>query len=536
MPSIMDLVREYSELEMRRSQRGGMLEPQAEIRYQALKFFLEFDLFPLPSAKIAEQVRSYEKKKPVSTSEINKPAEENIEKEIISAGIKEETLTEPSEPPPSDSVAQELVSVISETSLPVSETPAAPASLETEFPVNKPEEIPAPQVDLKTIETQTQLNKEEVLDMVDAIDEAVENIVIPETAENPDNISATQQATQDNTVLLQDTPAGTEPEKTELVSHIDNAFDNVIAPEDPGRTADQVVLENILPEFPQTITGAKGTEPQAEGITTELPDITEVVLETQPPKEAEPAPVIPAVNEPVTTGPGVNIDELLKPITPSSDAPQPDIASQPINIDEIVPNTQTEEFKPEMPAQTGPNPLQIDFLSGLGIAPQTSPPAPESQVNTDNQPNISIEEILPADFITVAAETNTTKPDRVFIDSPSKAAVHMVDGDARRGIIKELRETMNEVELFDDETFSNSTRIHISDIKAIFVMKHPGEKGTGAEGQRLNVRFKDDRSISGISPDYSDDAAVFTLYPADGTQSARMIIVYRGFVEQVDRL
>jgi len=67
-------------------------------------------------------------------------------------------------------------------------------------------------------------------------------------------------------------------------------------------------------------------------------------------------------------------------------------------------------------------------------------------------------------------------------------------------------------------------------------MKHPQEKSVDASGIRLNVKFKDDRNIIGISPDYSDEAKVFTLIPADSAHSVRLIVIYRDFVDKVERI
>ncbi|MFA6033908.1 MAG: hypothetical protein WC889_13485 [Myxococcota bacterium] len=46
MPSIIDLVSEYYQLDEQRTAAGGELAETSELRYQCLKFFLEFDMVP----------------------------------------------------------------------------------------------------------------------------------------------------------------------------------------------------------------------------------------------------------------------------------------------------------------------------------------------------------------------------------------------------------------------------------------------------------------------------------------------------------
>ncbi|MCX7959070.1 MAG: hypothetical protein N3B13_08495, partial [Deltaproteobacteria bacterium] len=510
-----------------------------EIRYQALKFFLEFDLFPFPQTRPTEQPKYYEKKKSVSSSEIKTDLEDKRAAEYISPDPKAQEQNHSGHGNTStDAAAQELASVISETSLPVSEPNIQPGSPSETVSAGIGSESPAPLSDITNSETEPLLQKEEVLDMVDAIDEAVENIVIPEGPKSEENLKDSQclDTAETTPVSLQNLKT-TEEENKDISAHIDSAFENVIQAEDPGKTADQVVLENVLPEFPSVSEEVKTNEV--------LPD-TIVSVPVEPVKEVQEGISVPeggetlpksVLNEAETSSiPSVNVEELLITPEPVQIPTQSNPAEPAINIDEIIMNMPAEETKEPVSKNSEINPLQIDFLSGLGMTTPQPEVFSDKKEAAESQPTISIEEILPADFIVPESPSPRQVSDRVLIDSPVKAAVHMVDGDARRGIIRELRESYSEVELFDDETFGHSTKIPVSDIKAVFIMKQAGEKSIEINGQRLNVRFRDERSISGIAPEYSDEAAVFILYPYESAQSARMIIVYRGFVDQVEKL
>ncbi len=538
MPSIMDLVREYSELEIKRNQRGGMLDPQSEIRYQALKFFLEFDLFPLPLIKPVEQTKNYERHKPTSRPEIKKIAEEKTILPDTPAEVEEKTDILVESKPATDNIANELASVISSTSLPTDDAMPLPEekidpNLNTTAQTSQKEERDT---------TEKQI-KEEVLDMVDAIDEAVQNIVLPEatppevtqnletspsapSSESSETAKAPAESIQDNII-----------DKTDLSTHIDNAFDNVIQLEDSGKIADEVVLENVLPEFPDKSVKTSDKK-QEEVLPRSVLDTTNAIFEITPtiePKQNQQEIDATPVQDISPSAPAINIEELLSTEPPAEESevstPQP-----PINIDEIITKVPTETTPQETNTGTDINPLQIDFLSGVDIATQIVNENIEPKVSTSELPPVSIEENNPLEFIVPESGSEKKAIDRVLLDTPSRAAVHMIDGDARRGVIKQLKESDSEIELYDDETSGHFTKIHISEIKAIFIIKHTGEKQTQVNGQMLNVKFKDDRTISGISTDYTDDTPVFTLYPVETTQSTKMIIVFRGFVDQVEKI
>lgn len=529
MPSIMDLVREYSELEIKRNQRGGILEPQLEIRYQALKFFLEFELFPSPTIKSVEQPRQYEKKVAPQSTEIKKSSDTRIEEK--QSNIKIETLTSQNSEPINtiDTKAQELATIISETTLPTNETSESLVSSESStLSEEKVETIDTVTENIPLADTAssekiaTPFDKAEVLDMAEAIDAAVENIVIPDTPQiemsTPKEQISLEQTISSNYTSPEKAPNETIP-YVDLPNQTNEVVKNMTQIEETTRETDQVILENILPEFPNLVseTPSKTTDQT----TTNLP----VEDSLSPPPSQD------------THTLSINIEEVINASLPQEELKQQEASSQPIiNIDEIVNNITSSEPLSQKPDSATSNHQNIDLLSGIDLQTQPFTKPDESKIFNTNPSPIPIEEILPSDFIIPEAPHSQVSSDKTFIDTPIKAAIHLIDGDARRGIIKELKESHKKVELFEDESLKNSTTIDISEIKAIFVLRQTNEKISEIKGKRLNIRFKDERSIRGISPDYSESSSVFTLFPIEGIQSAKMIIIYRGFIDQVEEI
>ena len=539
MPSIMDLVREYSELEMKRAERGGMLEPQLEIRYQALKFFLEFELFPTQIIKSVESTKPIEKKK--VSDEIKKPVEQ-IEK--TDAGSKSpDGFVEKDQVQNRIETTADLVSIISETTLPVSEDKTVPE------PENKIVDIDIPTVqDIESVEIapvelppktpseeSSTMPKEEVVEMEEVVEEAVKNIVEQDAVEskNPLGVESTEVSTNatdivnavvEESISVVEQPAEPKPievmDKSDLSEHIENAFNNVIQLDEADAGKVQP-LENVLPDLPAM------NQPREE-----------IAQQAVPPLEITPIEAEEIMKNAEGQQP-INIEDILSTALPS-EVPSTEAAETPVlNIQELItPPTvveapQAEISPPQNEPQKADNQVNIDFLSGLDF----TSPTPQNTITNDNAntaPAISIEELVPQDIISpVNAQGGGV---REFVNSPTKAAVHMIDGDARRGIIKHLTDSQSEIEFFEDEKSDKAVKLPISSIKAIFVMKHPQEKSVDASGIRLNVKFKDDRNIIGISPDYSDEAKVFTLIPADSAHSVRLIVIYRDFIDKVDRI
>ncbi|MCX7944763.1 MAG: hypothetical protein N2746_09685 [Deltaproteobacteria bacterium] len=533
MPSIMDLVREYSELEMRRNQRGGMLEPQAEIRYQALKFFLEFDLFPLPQIKSFEQMRVQERKKVVHSSEFKKPSDDKQDLQPLNA----QKIDKPMEHAIVDSKAEDLASIISETSLPVSDLSSGKETASGAVSeINKGEQVVLPG-ELK-VDTDSHLKKEDVLGMVEAIDEAMESIVIQSNEQKTSEIAELRTvdgAENINTdIKLSDVGL---IDNEGLSTQANNVFENVIEPQEYGKTVDQVVVENILPEIPRSDDKTVNTEYSIDSKPSNFTERFEI--ESEPKYVVESPRVVKDEQHTDKMAQSyVDREELLVQNTTTQNQEEKKAEQLTINIEELIAdlgNIPNGSSPPKQP-DNGVNPLSIDFLSVFATGPQDLTASSTQQSLDDKVQPISLEEILPVDFAIPEQHKVAQIVDRVLIDSAVKAAIHTIDGDARRGIIRELRESSIEVELFADETYSHSTKIPTSEIKAIFILKQPSDKTIDISGQRISVKFKDERSISGISIDYTEDAKIFTLFPLEGTHSAKMIIVYRTFVEQVEKL
>ena len=555
MPSIMDLVREYSELEMKRAERGGMLEPHLEIRYQALKFFLEFELFPAPMPKPVESIKPAEKRRvSEEISRQREPVEKMKEEQIVTQAA---AYTENREVQKGVESAENLASIISETTLPVSEdlkpetSPIQSERIEVpEYQSPSGEENEKIEVSSLKIPDQEGSNSvsEEVLEMEEVVDEALKNITDQGNIEtsSSQSIGVNEEAipstiaveTSRSEVESAISPEQPSPERLmgdiDLSEHIESAFNNVIQL-DETEQAKGGVAENILPDI-DTIQMESTTQNMVSPQEIGQQDAIQVDINTTNPS-------LPQSDEGSQTV--INIEDILSPAPPSEPPVAETIDHQAtnkeetpiLNIEEIISQPPASEIlkedllSPQIEQEKENRAINIDFLNAIDLAAQI-PQEYEEKKTSEEPPVISIDEIIPQEI----SLQQTSEGVREFVSSPAKAAVHMVDGDARRGVIKHLTTSTTEVELFEDERSDRSVKLPISGIKAIFLMRQPQEKPLDVSGIRLNVKFKDERSIVGISPDYSDEATIFTLIPPDNSNPVKMIVVYKHFVEQVEMI
>lgn len=499
MPSIMDLVREYSELEIKRNERGGMLEPQAEIRYQALKFFLEFELFQIPEQKATYQSASYERR--VSHSSLGTNKREVAVERKGGDGPPHSSVEHPL-PQDNNARSEELVSVISETSLPVSDEQESPTAVREISPPDLKESIKVENI-TEVIPPAPQ--PEEGEDKTIAAAEIVEELPRDMESAQPTPLNAPESHR-----LI---------ETEDLSSHIDSAFDNVINKEPVALRENVSIIEGVLADLPLA-------QPEEVG--------SDISATTPPDEKTPPSP--PTLQEVEAEATDINIADILNQIEAATVQPVQPSETVSLNIEGILPQSNVEKTSRVEVGSTQPEspPLNIDFLSE--IEKQVDTKRATATVDEIASPSPTIEEILPTDILSPISAPEDGKI-ITFVDSPVKAAVHMIEGDARRGIIRILNSSQDEIELFTDEKLERSVRLPIKDIKAIFLMRQQEdhlEEEIG--GIRIKVRFKDDRSIEGISADYSENAQVFTLSPAMGRQSVKKIIIYRDFVESVETI
>jgi hypothetical protein len=118
------------------------------------------------------------------------------------------------------------------------------------------------------------------------------------------------------------------------------------------------------------------------------------------------------------------------------------------------------------------------------------------------------------------------------VSGEHRVAVHTRGGRTLRGTLRDVDLSKSQFPLVPQGGGEPETIYH-SDVKAIFFMLAPGEKGQAGDGAKVRVTFADGRSIEGIR-DGADAKHGFFLVPLDAARTnIRRIYVAREAISDV---
>jgi hypothetical protein len=118
------------------------------------------------------------------------------------------------------------------------------------------------------------------------------------------------------------------------------------------------------------------------------------------------------------------------------------------------------------------------------------------------------------------------------VSGEHRVAVHTRGGRTLRGTLRDVDLSKSQFPLVPQGGGEPETIYH-SDVKAIFFMLAPGEKGQAGDGAKVRVTFADGRSIEGVR-DGADAKHGFFLVPLDAARTnIRRIYVAREAISDV---
>jgi hypothetical protein len=123
-------------------------------------------------------------------------------------------------------------------------------------------------------------------------------------------------------------------------------------------------------------------------------------------------------------------------------------------------------------------------------------------------------------------------PVNAYIDGEHRVIIHTVEGQVKRGAIRDV-DLHDEVIPLEQQTGFAPERIPVSRVKAIFFMLATGSRPPQPEGQKIRVTFTDGRQVAGFSHDYKGTGQGFFVIPADMRTNTSRIFIYRASVQAI---
>jgi len=180
-------------------------------------------------------------------------------------------------------------------------------------------------------------------------------------------------------------------------------------------------------------------------------------------------------------------------------------------------------------------PASSDAPSALGggetSAANGAPPEPPSQSANDMPEPWGGEAAAQAFPKTNPQFQNPIQtPSASVLEGERRVVVHFLDGQVRRGSVRDLDVAAGNVPL---ESAGSVENIPVDRLKAIFFMRAPGSGKPSEIGQRIRLMFQDGRQVLGFSTDYQTGDPGFFLIPADLKTNTERIFVYRWSVYSI---
>jgi hypothetical protein len=124
-------------------------------------------------------------------------------------------------------------------------------------------------------------------------------------------------------------------------------------------------------------------------------------------------------------------------------------------------------------------------------------------------------------------------PVNAFIEGEHRVIIHTVEGQVKRGAIRDV-DLLDEVIPLEQQTGFAPERIPVTRVKAIFFMLATGSRPPQTEGQqKVRITFTDGRQVAGFSNDYKNPGQGFFVIPADTRTNTSRIFIYRASVQAV---
>ncbi len=144
-------------------------------------------------------------------------------------------------------------------------------------------------------------------------------------------------------------------------------------------------------------------------------------------------------------------------------------------------------------------------------------------------------EPLPPEEHDLLVPLEEATPGPLSLPGEHRVVVHVRSGQTRRGLLRFADLSGPQLALHPQVGNAAPETIPMTEVKAIFFMLAPGERGTHGDGAHVKVRFVDGRIIEGVR-DGMDAREGFFLVPADAarTNTRRIFVSRAALLEIVD--
>ncbi|HSP78493.1 MAG TPA: hypothetical protein VLQ93_08185, partial [Myxococcaceae bacterium] len=237
--------------------------------------------------------------------------------------------------------------------------------------------------------------------------------------------------------------------------------------------------------------------------------------------------------------------------TDSSSAETPvEYLSDPALAAEPAPVPQAPAPEPELPVmEAEPELPEIDLSEDLveappapvPVAPPPAPavaaPLPSTRPLTPVMPMVAPMARAPAASLQASqpsapAAAVPSAPVDAYISGEHRVIIHTVEGQVKRGIIRDV-DLLDEAVPLEQQTGFAPERIPVGRVKAIFFMLTVGSRPPQPEGQKIRVTFNDGRQVAGFSSDDQGTGQGFFVIPADTRTNTSRIFIYRASVQAI---
>jgi hypothetical protein len=216
-----------------------------------------------------------------------------------------------------------------------------------------------------------------------------------------------------------------------------------------------------------------------------------------------------------------------------------------VDLASAEPELPVMEAEPEMPEIdlsediVEPPPVAVPVSRPAAVAMPPPPPPPPAPVASNavlvpgapppratlSMPSLSSAAAQPASAPVLA-------PVNAFIEGEHRVIIHTVEGQVKRGAIRDV-DLLDESIPLEQQTGFAPERIPIKRVKAVFFMLPTGSRPPQLDGQKIRITFIDGRQVAGFSHDYKNTGEGFFVIPADTRTNTSRIFIYRSSVQAI---
>jgi hypothetical protein len=262
----------------------------------------------------------------------------------------------------------------------------------------------------------------------------------------------------------------------------------------------------------------------------------------RPAPQAPVAPTRPASPPPASVPPRTPARAPAPPAAPASPwdlQPAPTPAAQASSWDLQPASAPAQPAAPK--AQAAPLPEEafpsidiepdLDVIEGEEMPPEPAPVMAARPVSAAPR-LVPAPAARPAPVMAADPNTRGGPLSPSFIEGEHKVTVHTVEGQVKRGTVRDV-DLMDDAIPLEQQTGFAPELIPVKRMKAVFFMLPAGSRLPPTAGKKLRITFIDGRQVAGFSTNYKGNEPGFFIVPADNRTNIARIFIYRASVRAV---